>query len=599
MKKNYKYISAAAAALLAVAPVAGSVVSAAQVNNGTAPTSTDQGKTTFSGLENGAERPYTLSLTNSANATNGETVASYKSAVQSGFGVSFPNKVDSQSGTPTVSATVKSVVDGTNVNEKGEAKENSALKDSDTFEVGHTYVAYATVTVSGLTSGAKYKFNGTEYSADQNGRVTINGDVTATSYVADPTVSKPYFTVAGDNTILADGTFANVNKPLSTKANETVADVLKAAKEAVTAYENNSGAAGDPTHYTTTETNVADELAGEGVTLSADKKNVTKWPASATSVTLTYTNKDGKTATVKVVFAGTASSSTTDKTLPVFDKNSNENAQGVITLTVNKNTTAKELETAVDGLKLTAKQREGSSVAAKVSYNYGSVDTSKAGVYTLTATATNVDGKTATKNITVIVADNGSVKAYQDGNEYAIIGNTVAATGDTVKADDVLYTGDTKTINGVSYTQVSKTSADDAKKGNTWVETSVLSPVTVTYKTIMHVAGIYNANGTKGSAKINAYSNIPTYGTKTINNKKFYAVNAAQTQFVLASNIDGSSRTLTHNAYVYNSKGNRVKSLGTLKKGTTTTTYGSQFTIKGKKYYRINMGRYVKAANFR
>lgn len=593
MKKNYRIVSAAAAALLAVAPVAGSVVSAAEVGNGTAPTSTDQGTTTFTGLENGQERPYTLSLTNSANATNGETVASYKSAVQSGFGVSFKNKVDSQSGTPTVSATVKSVA---NLKD-----EKTALKDSDTFEVANTYVAYATVTVSGLTSGAKYTFNGKEYPANSNGQITIDGDVTATSYVADPTVSKPYFTVAGDNTntILADGTFANVNKPLSTKANETVADVLKAAKGAVTAYENNSGAAGEDAHYTTTETNVADELAGEGVTLSADKKTVTKWPASATSVTLTYTNKDGKTATVKVVFAGTASSSTTDKTLPVFDKNSNENAQGVITLTVNKNATAKELEKEVNDLGLTAKQREGSSVAAKVSYNYGSVDTSKAGVYTLTATATNVDGKTATKNITVIVADNGSVKAYQDGNVYAVIGNGVAATGNTVKADDVLYTGDTKTINGVSYTQVSKTSAADAKSGNTWVETSVLSPVTVTYKTIMHVAGIYNANGTKGSAKINAYSNIPTYGTKTINNKKFYAVNAAQTQFVLASNIDGSSRTLTHNAYVYNSKGNRVKSLGTLKKGTTTTTYGSQFTIKGKKYYRINMGRYVKAANFR
>lgn len=57
------------------------------------------------------------------------------------------------------------------------------------------------------------------------------------------------------------------------------------------------------------------------------------------------------------------------------------------------------------------------------------------------------------------------------------------------------------------------------------------------------------------------------------------------------------TKKLTHNAYVYNSKGKRIKKAKTLKKGTKVKVYGYK-TIKGKKYAHIGKNKYVKAANF-
>ncbi|MDD1333022.1 SLAP domain-containing protein, partial [Lactobacillus delbrueckii] len=47
----------------------------------------------------------------------------------------------------------------------------------------------------------------------------------------------------------------------------------------------------------------------------------------------------------------------------------------------------------------------------------------------------------------------------------------------------------------------------------------------------------------------------------------------------------------------YNSKDKRVKSVATLKKGKQVFTYGGKRKIGKKTYYRINVGRYIKAGN--
>lgn len=52
---------------------------------------------------------------------------------------------------------------------------------------------------------------------------------------------------------------------------------------------------------------------------------------------------------------------------------------------------------------------------------------------------------------------------------------------------------------------------------------------------------------------------------------------------------------LKHNSYVYNKRGKR-KGKKILRKGQVLTAF-SQVKIKGKKYYRLTKGRYVKAAN--
>ncbi|MGN9010825.1 SLAP domain-containing protein [Lactobacillus amylovorus] len=122
--------------------------------------------------------------------------------------------------------------------------------------------------------------------------------------------------------------------------------------------------------------------------------------------------------------------------------------------------------------------------------------------------------------------------------------------------------------------------------------------------TIMHAAYTYEIKDGKLGSRVtsadtlHAYSEIPVYGTVTVNGKKYYRVSATQDYYINAGNVDGTSRSLKHNSYVYNNKGKRVKSEGTWKKGSKHTTYGAAMNIKGNRMYRVNKNRYVKVVNF-
>lgn len=70
------------------------------------------------------------------------------------------------------------------------------------------------------------------------------------------------------------------------------------------------------------------------------------------------------------------------------------------------------------------------------------------------------------------------------------------------------------------------------------------------------------------------------------------------TEIVEAKSRKKTTKKLTHNAYVYNSKGKRVKGAKTLKKGRKLRILGYK-TIKGKKYARIGKNRYVNYNNFK
>ena len=121
--------------------------------------------------------------------------------------------------------------------------------------------------------------------------------------------------------------------------------------------------------------------------------------------------------------------------------------------------------------------------------------------------------------------------------------------------------------------------------------------------TIMHKAYFYEKDGktrttVNGDSAIGAYNEIQVVETPVvINGKNFYKV-AGHDAYINAGNIDGTSRKLTHNAYIYNNKGKRVQKKTVLKKGSYKTTYGASFNIHGKRYYRIGMNQYVKVANF-
>ena len=125
-------------------------------------------------------------------------------------------------------------------------------------------------------------------------------------------------------------------------------------------------------------------------------------------------------------------------------------------------------------------------------------------------------------------------------------------------------------------------------------------------KTIMHNAYYYDKDAKRvGTDKLTRYNSVTVaMNTTTINGKAYYEVienGKATGKFINADNIDGTKRTLKHNAYVYKSSKKRANKV-TLKKGTEVTTYGGAYTFKnGKQYYKIGNDTektYVKVANF-
>lgn len=125
-------------------------------------------------------------------------------------------------------------------------------------------------------------------------------------------------------------------------------------------------------------------------------------------------------------------------------------------------------------------------------------------------------------------------------------------------------------------------------------------------KTIMHNAYYYDKDAKRvGTDKLTRYNSVTVSPkTTTISGKAYYEVvenGKATGKFINADNIDGTKRTLKHNAYVYKSSKKRANKV-VLKKGTEVTTYGGSYTFKnGKQYYKIGNNTdktYVKASNF-
>ena len=125
-------------------------------------------------------------------------------------------------------------------------------------------------------------------------------------------------------------------------------------------------------------------------------------------------------------------------------------------------------------------------------------------------------------------------------------------------------------------------------------------------KTVMHNAYYYDKDAKRvGTDKLTRYNSVTVSPkTTTINGKAYYEVvenGKLSGKFINADNIDGTKRTLKHNAYVYKSSKKRANKV-VLKKGTEVTTYGGSYTFKnGKQYYKIGNNTdktYVKASNF-
>ena len=126
-------------------------------------------------------------------------------------------------------------------------------------------------------------------------------------------------------------------------------------------------------------------------------------------------------------------------------------------------------------------------------------------------------------------------------------------------------------------------------------------------KTIMHNAYYYDKNAKRvGTDKVTRYNTVTVAmnTTKLANGVSYYEVienGKATGKYINADNIDGTKRTLKHNAYVYKTSKKRANKV-VLKKGTEVTTYGDSYKFKnGQHYYKIGANTektYVKVANF-
>ncbi|MDF7639350.1 glycoside hydrolase family 31 protein [Lactobacillus sp. ESL0791] len=122
-------------------------------------------------------------------------------------------------------------------------------------------------------------------------------------------------------------------------------------------------------------------------------------------------------------------------------------------------------------------------------------------------------------------------------------------------------------------------------------------PIAKEKKRINHNAYVYDNKGTKiKHSFLKAGEKVVIQGIVTIKGKKFYDI--GNDQYIIAKNIDGTKRKLRHNAFVYNSKGKRIKHK-VLKKNVKVKVYGSAITIKHHKYYVIGKGRYIKVNNIK
>ncbi|GFP05501.1 S-layer protein [Lactobacillus helveticus] len=126
-------------------------------------------------------------------------------------------------------------------------------------------------------------------------------------------------------------------------------------------------------------------------------------------------------------------------------------------------------------------------------------------------------------------------------------------------------------------------------------------------KTIMHNAYFYDKDAKRvGTDKVTRYNTVivAMNTTKLANGISYYEVienGKATGKYINADNIDGTKRTLKHNAYVYKTSKKRANKV-VLKKGTEVTTYGDSYKFKnGQHYYKIGANTektYVKVANF-
>ena len=593
MKKNLRIVSAAAAALLAVAPVAAAGVSTVFADT-TIPVvgGTTQDGVTTAKLE--------LNVTNAASLVDNDVAS----------------KVAASLATPTL-PTGANVIPGkasiyeATANADGTGTVASGAKAVDKLEKGKSYVAIVPVTISGLKANTDFTVNGKKETSDGTG--VISGvQVQSKVFSVANTALKgaPYVTFTQDSKeVIADS--GSVDLDANSYTVSAVADKIDASRGKSGKYTVKTTAGNDPqaakASFLNLEQDVRDGLKAAGVTVKADGSF--DKPAAPFTFTAHLYATNGKTATFNVRVNSTATDG--DDSFPQMFFNGQKDAlRGTATIDsigdvnfnyvpVNGVVDTKAIQNA---FKTQVSKADGTVMIPTV--DASKVNTKVAGKYPVTVSATNADGKTTKVTFYLTVGVKGAtyktVQSDGDVTVYKIDGNTVTDSKTTVKnGDQIAIFGDPIKVGEKTYSRINSADSD------LYVESKFVDgsfkPADKVKKTVMHNSYIYDKDHKRvGTDMLRAYSTVEVIGaaTKLADGSLVYSI--GDNQYVMADNIDGTSRTLSHNAYVYKTSKKRANRK-VLKAGSQVTTFGSPYTFKnGKAYYRVGgpAKQYVKVANF-
>ena len=627
MKKNLRIVSAAAAALLAVAPVAATGVSTVFADtNVTVAGGPDQSTTNKATL--------TLTVTNALALNDGDsatkaTASLATPALPAGASVQVSQAKLYKTGNVTVADGVPTYKNGTADNTPNE---KSVVKG------GH-YVALAFVTITGLKPNTQYTVNNSSANAasaksDNTGTIANFAVLSDEFVVSDATLlGSPYVRERGKTDVLTSGslnlTSAQYNvkalaQALTDKDNGKYEPAVT-TNQANTSEENSKNATAK---FLDPEADVRASLKAAGITTKGSDETFDK-PAAPFVVTLNVVATNGQKTTFPVTVDPNAT--TADKSFPVFtyyvkgvatsfpdfDKNDNTASKTIDDVdSLTYSTTATDLVNfnyvPVNGVVDTASIKKAFSARVNydnknvldVSVDASKVNTKVAGKYPVVLSATNAEKKTSKLTFFLTVGVKGAtyktVQSDGDVPVYKIDGNNVTDSKTTVKNGDIIAVfGEPIKVGEKSYTRINSADSDLYVESK-YVDGS-FKPADKVKKTVMHNSYIYDKDHKRvGTDMLRAYSTVEVIGaaTKLADGSLVYQI--GDNQFVMADNIDGTSRTLTHNAYVYKTSKKRADGR-VLKAGTKVTTYGSPYTFKnGKAYYRIGgpKKQYVKVANF-
>ncbi|WP_187158298.1 SLAP domain-containing protein [Lactobacillus apis] len=613
MKKNLRIASAAAAALLAVAPVAASTVSTVLADtNVTVEGGTAQSTTNKATLK--------LSLTNLASLVVNDPASKATASLSTPVLPAGANVAVSKAQVYTA------VVDAT-APAQGKVGSGEAVKQLD--NVSTTYYVAAKVTLTGLSANTDYAItaNGTTTTVKSDATGTIaNFGIVSDGFTLNDTskLGAPYLKEnRSGGKAVQNGTVSLGNGQYS------VAAIVAAIKGAYAADVTDASANKATASFAHLTQDVRDAVKAAGITTKSDANESFDKPAAPFNITVNLSATNGKTGSAVITVDPTSNAA--DTTYPrisyyvkgttaatkvtVPSANGKEASASIDSIDNLVDSSNKEVsfnyvpvngtvDTAAIKKAFSAQVSEANTTILDVNVDASKVNTKVAGKYPVVVSATNADGKTAKVTFMLTVGAKGATyKTVQSDGDipvYKIEGNNVTDSKTVVKnGDQIAVFGEPVKVGDKSYVRINSADSDLYVESK-YVDGS-FKPADKVAKKVMHNAYIYDKDHKRvGTKTLAAYSNVDVYGaaTKLADGSLVYQI--GDNQYVMADNIDGTVRTLTHNAYVYKTSTKRADRR-VLRKGAKVTTYGAPYTFKnGKAYYRIGgpAKQYVKVANF-